>query len=85
MAESLNVLAEALSPSSGEFLQKLRSDDAVRLGLNTFYSILRHGLQSSSDGTLHFQSWADSQIYAISSFAYAVAAASRSLSGFVSL
>ncbi|KAK7340712.1 hypothetical protein VNO77_21422 [Canavalia gladiata] len=81
MADSLNILAEALSPaSSGEFLQKLRSDDAIRLGLNAFCSILRHGLQSAGDGNLRLQSWTDSQIQAISSLAYAIASASRSLS-----
>ncbi|RDX61167.1 Auxin transport protein BIG, partial [Mucuna pruriens] len=82
MADSLAVLAEALSPSSsGDFLQKLRSDDAVRLGLNAFCSLLRRGLQPSDDGTSHLQSWTDAQIHAISSFAYAIASASRSLSG----
>ncbi|KAK7295546.1 hypothetical protein RJT34_18456 [Clitoria ternatea] len=77
MADSLNVLTEALS--SGEFPQRLRSDDAVRLGLNSFYSILRHGLRSAGDRTLQLQSWTDSQIQAISSFAYAIASSSRSL------
>ncbi|XP_014496937.1 auxin transport protein BIG [Vigna radiata var. radiata] len=81
MADGLTVLADALSPSSsGEFIQKLRTDDDVRLGLNTFCSVLRGGLQSSDDGTSRFLSWTDAQIHGISSFAYAIASASRSLS-----
>ncbi|KAJ1406495.1 Zinc finger, UBR-type [Sesbania bispinosa] len=80
MAESLSILADSLSTPSGEFLQKMRSDDAVRLGLNAFYSVLRRGLESAGDGTFRFHSWTDSQIQAISSLAYAIASASRSLS-----
>ncbi|QCE12751.1 E3 ubiquitin-protein ligase UBR4 [Vigna unguiculata] len=81
MADGLTVLADALSPSSsGEFIQKLRTDDAVRLGLNTFCSVLRSGVQSSDDGTSRFLSWTDAQIHGISSFVYAIASASRSLS-----
>nr|KYP76458.1 E3 ubiquitin-protein ligase UBR4 [Cajanus cajan] len=82
MADSLAVLAEALLPSSSadEFLQRLRSDDAVRSGLTAFCSVLRGGLQSSDDGTLRFLSWNDAQIHAISSLACAIASASRSLS-----
>jgi hypothetical protein len=34
MAEKLTVLFDALPLPSGEFLHKLRSDDAVRLGLD---------------------------------------------------
>lgn len=84
MADGLTVLADALSPSSsGEFIQKLRTDDDVRLGLNTFCSVLRGGLQSSDDGTSRFLSWTDAQIHGISSFAYAIASASRSLSGII--
>ncbi|KAL2618195.1 hypothetical protein AAZV13_08G231500 [Glycine max] len=81
-ADSLAVLAEALSPpvSPGDFLSKLRSDDAVLLGLNAFCSVLRRGLQSSDDGTSLFLSWTDAQIHAISSLAHAIASASRSLS-----
>lgn len=86
-ADSLAVLAEALSPpvSSGDFLLKLRSDDAVRLGLNAFCSVLRRGLQSSDDGTSRFLCWTDAQIHAISSLAYEITFASRSLSGNSSL
>ncbi|KAG4922789.1 hypothetical protein JHK86_051602 [Glycine max] len=86
-ADSLAVLAEALSPpvSSGDFLLKLRSDDAVRLGLNAFCSVLRCGLQSSDDGTSRFLCWTDAQIHAISSLAYEITFASRSLSGNSSL
>ncbi|XP_047167509.1 auxin transport protein BIG [Vigna umbellata] len=81
MADGLSVLADVLSPSSsGEFIQKFRTDDDVRLGLNTFCSVLRGGLQSSDDGTSRFLSWTDEQIHGISSFAYAIASASRSLS-----
>jgi len=84
MADGLTVLADALSPSSsGEFIQKLRTDDAVRLGLNTFCSVLRSGVQSSDDGTSRFLSWTDAQIHGISSFVYAIASASRSLSGII--
>ncbi|KAK7374677.1 hypothetical protein VNO80_08114 [Phaseolus coccineus] len=81
MAEGLTVLADALSSSSSaEFINKLRSDDAVRLGLKAFCSLLRRGLQSSDDGTSCFLSWTDAQIHGISSFAYAIASASRSSS-----
>ncbi|KAL5095744.1 hypothetical protein RYX36_000071 [Vicia faba] len=80
MAENLNVLADALSQPSGEFLHKLRSDDAVRLGLDAFYCLLRRGIESSGDGSLCLQSWTDSQIHAVSSLANAIASSSRSLS-----
>ncbi|KAI5432312.1 hypothetical protein KIW84_036161 [Lathyrus oleraceus] len=80
MAENLNVLADALSQPSGEFLHKLRSDDSVRLGLDAFYCLLRRGLESSGDGSLCLQSWTDSQIHAIASLANAIASSSRSLS-----
>lgn len=86
MAENLKKLAEALfvdsKPlSSDDLVQKLLSDDAIRLGLNMFYSILKRGVEVVGDGSLGFQSWNDLQIHAISSFAYAIASASRSLSG----
>ncbi|XP_057436189.1 auxin transport protein BIG isoform X2 [Lotus japonicus] len=80
MAENFNILADALSLPSGEFLQKLRSDDAVRSGLIAVHSVLRRGIEPSADGTFPFQSWTDSQIQAISSLAHAIASASRSLS-----
>nr|ABD33331.1 BIG; ubiquitin-protein ligase/ zinc ion binding, related [Medicago truncatula] len=83
MAEAnLIAVADAISNPSGEFLHKLRSDDAVRSGLDAFYCLLRRGLESSGgdDDTLRLQSWTDSQIHAISSLALAIASSSRSLS-----
>ncbi|XP_073222339.1 auxin transport protein BIG-like, partial [Cicer arietinum] len=81
MANNLDALVDALSQPSAEFLHKLRSDDAVRLNLDTFYCLLRRGLESSGDDdTLQFQSWTDSQIHAISSLANSIASSSRSLS-----
>jgi hypothetical protein len=81
MAENLSVLSDALSLPTADFLHKLRSDDTVRSGLDAFYCLLRRGLESSGDQTLHLQSWTDSQIHAISSFANSIASSSRSLSG----
>ena len=88
--ESLQKLAEALfadgKPSlSVDLVDKFRSDDAIREGFSTFFSILKSGVKVFGDGRWGFQSWNDSQIQAISSFAYAIASASRSLSGAVSI
>ncbi|KAI9082875.1 hypothetical protein K1719_035205 [Acacia pycnantha] len=85
MDENLKKLAEALfvdsKPlSSDDLVQKLRSDDAIRLGLKSFYSILKRGVEVIGDGRLGLQMWNDSQIQAISLYAYAIASASRSLS-----
>ncbi|KAI4346740.1 hypothetical protein L6164_007612 [Bauhinia variegata] len=85
MAENLNRLSEALfvdsKPlSSHDLVQKLRSDDAFRLGLNSFHSILKRGVEVDGDGRLGLESWEDSQIQAICSIAYAIVFASRSLS-----
>ncbi|KAI4352365.1 hypothetical protein L6164_006625 [Bauhinia variegata] len=85
MAENLNRLSEALfvdskSLSSHDLIQKLRSDDAIRLGLNSFLSILKRGVEVVGDGRLGLESWDDSQIQAICSIAYAIVSASRSLS-----
>ncbi|KAI4352364.1 hypothetical protein L6164_006625 [Bauhinia variegata] len=90
MAENLNRLSEALfvdskSLSSHDLIQKLRSDDAIRLGLNSFLSILKRGVEVVGDGRLGLESWDDSQIQAICSIAYAIVSASRSLSGKVSV
>lgn len=89
MAESLTKLAEAMFSdkndgrplSSGDLLQRLRSDDSIRPGLEKLYSILEHGVGAAEDGKLRLQSWNDSQIQAVCSLASAIASASRSLSG----
>ncbi|KAJ7974260.1 Auxin transport protein BIG [Quillaja saponaria] len=85
MAENLEKLANALFVDnkpilSGDLLQKLRSDDSIRLGLEQFYLILKHGVKTVGDGKLQLESWNDLQIQAVCSIAYGIAFVSRSLS-----
>ncbi|XP_008230303.1 PREDICTED: auxin transport protein BIG [Prunus mume] len=85
MAEAFAKLAESLYSenkpiSSADLLQRLRSSpDSIRPGLENLFLILKRGVEAAGDGKLGFQSWADSQIQAVYSIAYAIASASRSL------
>ena len=82
MAE-LARLVEAVfdDKASGDLSQRLRSDSSLKLGLEKFYSILRLGVGAFGDGKLGFERWEKSQVQAACSLAYAIAYATRSLSG----
>ena len=85
LAEALFAGSKPLSPA--DLLRKLRSEDSIRPALQNFYLILKRGVEASpEDGArLGLQSWNDSQIQAVASIASALASASRSLSGEISL
>ena len=85
LAEALFAGSKPLSPA--DLLRKLRSEDSIRPALQNFYLILKRGVEASpEDGArLGLQSWNESQIQAVASIASALASASRSLSGEISL
>ena len=77
----VEVLIEDKASSSSDLSQRLRSDSSVKLGLEKFYSILKSGVEAIGDGKLELERWSQPQIQAVCSVAYAVASATRSLSG----
>jgi len=85
MAEQLLKLVEAVS-SHNDLSHRLRSE-SVKLGLERFYSILKHGVEAIDDDNddddkkLGLQCWSQSQIHSVFSIAIAIASATRSLSG----
>ncbi|OMO52577.1 Zinc finger, ZZ-type [Corchorus capsularis] len=69
------------SSSSVDLLQKLRSDESIKLGLEHFYSILQAGLDSIEPGSIpRFKSWSDSQILSLASLGSSITSVFRSLS-----
>lgn len=84
IARLVEVLFDEAAPSSGDLSHRLRSDSSLKLGLEKFYSILRLGVQPVGDGRLGFECWDKAQVQAVCSLAYAVAYATRSVSGFFS-
>jgi E3 ubiquitin-protein ligase UBR4 len=66
--------------SSSDLSYKLRSDASLKLGLEKVYSILKLGVEPAGNGKLGFECWEKAQVQAVSSVAYAIAYATRSIS-----
>ncbi|XWS47517.1 hypothetical protein CRYUN_Cryun14cG0159200 [Craigia yunnanensis] len=74
---------DKLSSSSSllDLLQKLRSDESIKLGLQHFYLILQTGLDPIEPGSEpRFKSWSDSQILSLASLGSCITSGFRSLS-----
>lgn len=67
--------------SSSDLSYKLRSDASLKLGFEKVYSILKLGVEPAGNGKLGFECWEKAQVQAVSSVAYAIACATRSISG----
>ncbi|GLT56357.1 hypothetical protein SLA2020_294010 [Shorea laevis] len=85
MADHFRSLCQSLADdklsSPGDLLQKLRSDESIKLGLQQFYLILQSGLQPiEGDAKFGFQLWSETQIISVASVGCAIAAVFRSLS-----
>ncbi|XVF20872.1 hypothetical protein REPUB_Repub12eG0040500 [Reevesia pubescens] len=77
------IAEEKLSSSSSslDLLQKLRSDESIKLGLQHLYLILQTGLDPIElDSQPRFKSWSDSQILFLASIGSSITSVFRSLS-----
>lgn len=85
MADFLRSLCQSIADdrlsSLDDLLEKLRSDESIKLGLQQFYLILHAGLEPvSGEDKFNFQLWNDAQILSVASVGCAIAAVFRSLS-----
>ncbi|EOY03818.1 Auxin transport protein (BIG) isoform 1 [Theobroma cacao] len=88
MADHLTRLCQFLaeeklssSPSSLDLLQKLRSDESIKRGLQQFYLMLITGLDPIEPASqTRFKSWSDSQILSLAYLGSSITSVFRSLS-----
>ena len=89
MADHLTRLYQSLFEeklSATDFCRRLRSDASLKLGLETFYLILKRGVDDDDDSNdKHLRSWTDVQIHSVLSLGLRIVSTIRSLPGEFSL